>query len=386
MTSIHLKTDFQQLRIAILNPWFLVGGGGSKVVSVFASLFPDADIFTLFYKRDKVPESIRTERLHASFLQRVPFIDRLYRPLLPIHPLAVETLDMRGYQIVISCDASVMKGVLVDQGALHICYCHTPTRYAWDLHRTFAEQTSILTKPIFWLTSHYLRQWDFAAAQRVDHFIANSKYIAQRIHTYYRRESTVIYPPVNTAAGYIADSRDDYYLTVGRLTHTKRVDLLIRACNQLGRRLLVVGTGREEPHLRSLAGPTIEFAGRLPDATLAAIYANCRALLFAADEDFGIVPVEAQSFGRPVVAYGRGGVLETVIAGDRSDVTGVLFPEQSVASLMNGIQEFEAIEHRFDPVLIRAHAQRFGIAVFSAAIKEYLHNAYTRQQQEDYCR
>lgn len=378
------KTDLQKLHIAILNPWFLQGGGGSKVVGVIASIFPQADIFTLFYKPEKVPRNIRNKILHTSFLHRIPFIERLYRPLLPLYPLAVESLDMRGYNIVISCDASVMKGVLVDQDALHLCYCHTPTRYAWDLHRTFAEQTSFLTRPIFWLTSHYLRLWDFSAAQRVDHFIANSHYVAQRIHAYYRRESTVIYPPVNTAAGYIASSVSDYYLSVGRLTHTKRLDLVVNACNRLKRRVVIVGVGREEARLKAMAGPTIEFAGRVADADLPALYAHCRAFLFAADEDFGIAPVEAQSFGRPVIAYGHGGVLETVLSGEQEDATGVFFPRQTVESVVKGILDFEGIEQRFNPILIRAQSQRFDTSVFVSSMTKYIRDAHAIQCKNGY--
>ena len=192
------------MRVAILSPWFLTGGGGSKVVNVLASIFPTAEFFTLFWKEESLPENLLGKAVHTSFLHRIPFIQHLYRPLLPLYPLATESLDMRGFDVVISCDASVVKGVIVDQNALHICYCHTPTRYAWDLYRTFGEKAPVLAKLPFYVTAHYLRQWDFLAAQRVDYFIANSAYIARRIRTYYRRESTVIYPPVNTAAGYIA--------------------------------------------------------------------------------------------------------------------------------------------------------------------------------------
>ncbi len=278
---------------------------------------------------------------------------------------------MRGFDLVISCDASVMKGVIVDQDALHICYCHTPTRYAWDLFRTFAEQAPRLFRPAFYLTAHRLRQWDFSAAQRVDHFIANSEYIARRIRTYYRRESTVIYPPVDTASGFLAETTSDYYLSVGRLTHTKRLDLLILACNQLGRPLVIAGTGREEKRLKAIAGPTVKFLGRVADKDLPKLYAECRAFLFAADEDFGIVPVEAQSYGRPVIAYGHGGVLETVLAGAPQS-TGVLFPAQSVDAVVSGILEFEFIENSFDPQFIQAHAQKFDTTVFTKAIQQYV--------------
>jgi glycosyltransferase involved in cell wall biosynthesis len=363
------------VRLAILNPWFLVGGGGSKVVNVLASIFPTAEFFTLFYKEESLPENLRGKSVHTSFLHRIPFIRHVYRALLPLYPLASESLDMRGFDVVISCDASVVKGVIVDQNALHICYCHTPTRYAWDLYRTFGEQASVLAKALFYLTAHYLRQWDFLAAQRVDYFIANSDYIARRISTYYRRESTVIYPPVDTSAGYISRNPADYYLSVGRLTHTKRLDLIIDACNRLGRVLVIAGAGREERRVKAMAGPTVTFLGRVADQDLPALYARCRAFIFAADEDFGIVPVEAQSFGIPVIAYGHGGVLETVRGGDVDHRTGVFFPEQTTESVIGGIQRFEEIEDQFDHPFIRTHSQKFDTAIFGAAIQKFVEEA-----------
>jgi len=364
------------VRVAILNPWFLVGGGGSKVVNVLASIFPTAEFFTLFYKIEKLPENLRGRTIHTSFLHRIPFIQQAYRPLLPLFPLAAESMDLRGFDVVISCDASVVKGVVVDPNALHICYCHTPTRYAWDLYRTFGEHTSALAKPFFYLTAHYLRQWDFLAAQRVDHFIANSAYIAQRIRTYYRRESTVIYPPVDTSPAYISKETADYYLSVGRLTHTKRLDLIVEACNRLGRLLVIAGSGKEERRLKAMAGPTVRFLGRVADQDLPALYARCRAFLFAADEDFGIAPVEAQSFGRPVIAYGHGGVLETVRGVDVDHPTGIFFPEQTTESVIVGIRQFEEIEDQFVPSFIRTHSQKFDTTVFAAAIRRFVEEAY----------
>lgn len=364
------------MRIAILNPWFLMGGGGSKVTNVLASIFPQAEFFTLFYKEQSIPTNVRGRALHTSFLHRIPWIIHLYRFLLPLFPLASESLDLRGFDLVISSDASGIKGMVVDQDALHICYCHTPIRYAWDLYLTFGARAPMLVKPIFYLFAHYLRQWDFLAAQRVDLFIANSRYIRRRIHTYYRRESTVIYPPVDTARGYISSDVGDYYLSVGRLAHTKRLDLIVEACVRSGRRLLIAGSGREEARLKAMAGPTITFLGKVADADLSELYARCRAFIFAADEDFGIVPVEAQSYGRPVIAYGCGGILETVLAGDRDQATGVFFPEQTVDSILDGFRRFEEIEGQFDPAFIRAHAQKFDTSIFTAAIEKYVGEAW----------
>ena len=365
--------DGRALRIAILTPWFLVNGGGTKVVCVLAEMYPDADFFCLFAREQSVPTKLKGRTLTCSFMQKIPAIARLYRPLLPLFPFAVESLDLRGYDVIISSDASLMKGVLIDQHALHICYCHTPVRYVWDLYRTFRQQTSWLTRPIFVASSQYIRQWDFAAAQRVHHFIANSEYIANRIQTYYRRSSTVIYPPVETQHGFLSDTRGDYYLSVGRLTHTKRLELLIEACNKLERRLVIVGTGREEAALKRIAGPTIEFLGRVNDDELPSVYANSRAFLFAADEDFGIVPVEAQAYGKPVLAYRKGGALETVLEDDGSGCrTGMFFEEQTAEALMRCMERFEQEEAEFDPTFIQSHARGFDTSVFVDRMRQHV--------------
>lgn len=360
------------LKVAIVHYWMLASGGAERVVEVIASVYPDADIYGLFKSSD-VCVGV-TRRMKCTFLNSMPLINVIYKSLLPLYPLAVESLDLRGYDLVISSDTNVMKGVLVDQEAVHVCYCHTPMRYVWDLYRDFMARTPMLFRPIFAITSHYLRLWDFSAAQRVDYFVANSKYIQGRIKKVYRRDSTVIYPPVDTAKGYISDQHGDYYLSVGRLSATKKLDLLIHACNRMGRKLIIAGTGVEEKRLKSIAGPTIEFLGRVPDDELPHLYAKCRAFLFAADEDFGIVPVEAQSYGRPVIAYGHGGILETVRVnscnGD-SD-TGVFFAEQTVDSVVEGIERFEAREHSFVAAEIQSHAQQFDISVFIKTVERFV--------------
>jgi glycosyltransferase involved in cell wall biosynthesis len=232
----------------------------------------------------------------------------------------------------------------------------------------------LLLRPAYALTCNRLRQWDFVAAQRVDHFIANSRYIQHRIRKCYGRDSTLIYPPVETANGYLADHHGNYYLSVGRLTHTKRLDILIGACNRMGRRLLIAGEGREERRLKAVAGRTIEFLGRVSDEELRELYAHCRAFLFSADEDFGIVPVEAQSFGRPVIAYAHGGALETVRVNDPRGLpdTGVFFPDQTIESLIDGIRKFELTEHMFDPVAIKRHSYTFDTRIFSDKVSAFV--------------
>lgn len=364
------------MKIAIITQWFTTLGGGEQVVAVLAEMYPEADIFALFEVSTELPEALAGKRLQTSFLNGIPGIRKLYRPLVGLHPTAVESLDLRGYDLILSCDAGLMKGVLVDQKAIHICYCHTPIRYIWDLYWTFRQQAPAFARPLYSLIAQYIRSWDFNAAQRVDHFIANSRYIQNRIWKYYRRTSTVIYPPVETRSAYVGDGTGGYYLSVGRLTHTKRLDLVISACNQLQRPLRIAGKGREEAALRKLAGPTIEFLGRVEDKDLPGLYARSRAFLFAADEDFGIVPVEAQAFGRPVLAYGHGGSLETVVDDVTSaSATGMFFPEQNAASLVDCILRFEERESDFKPAVIQNHARRFDTEVFRTRMRLFIENA-----------
>jgi len=373
------------MKVAIVHPWYLAIGGAEMTVDALAQAFPDADHFCLIYERKHLPEHLLDKQIHATSMNRLPAKYTLYRYLLPLWPIVIETIDLRGYDVVISSDSSVAKGVIVDQDAVHICYCYSPMRCLWDLRTEFHNMMPKLIRPFFTFGTHSVRQWDFQAAQRVDYYVAISHYIARRIKKYYRRNSIVIYPPVDTANGYIEPNPTrDYYLSVGRLTKTKRIDLLIGACNKLNRRLVVAGAGRDEKALKALAGPSIEFAGRVQSADLPALYANCRAFLFAPDEDFGIVPVEAQAYGRPVVAYGRGGALETVRVDDaqgRSD-TGVFFEEQTVASVVQGLLRFEEREDQFNPVDIQLHAKQFDISGFVQRMRDFVELCRITNDQE----
>ena len=293
-------------------------------------------------------------------------------------------LDLSGYDLVITSDSGPMKGVLTDPFATHICYCHSPMRYLWDGHSAYLRNMSPLTRPIFGLASHYVRNWDYSAAQRVDHFIANSNYVAGRIWKYYRRESTVIHPPINTSQSFLADRHDDYYLAVGRLVRYKRTDILVDACQKLKRRLVIVGDGPELKRLKKKPVKNVEFLGELDEPQLRNVYARCRALLFAADEDFGMVPLEAQSYGRPVIAFGKGGSLETVVGtyaptrarapGPDVAMTGVFFREQTVDSLAKAILSFESCEEIFQPEHIRLHARKFDTSVFLERMRSYINS------------
>ena len=356
-----------------------------------AEMFPEADIFTLFLDRQKLPQPLQGRKIVASILDRIPIARRAHRHFLPFYPLAVEMLDLSGYDLVITSDSGPMKGVITDLDATHICYCHSPMRYLWDGYSAYRRQMSSLSKAVFELSSHYVRNWDYLAAQRVDHFIANSGYVARRIHKYYRRRSTVIHPPIDTSQSYLARSQDDYYLAVGRLVPYKRTDVLIGACQKLNRKLVIVGDGPELERLKKLAGKNVEFVGEVADQQLRDIYARCRALLFAADEDFGMVPLEAQSYGRPVIAYGQGGSLETIVGAAGSAVrrranngeliTGIFFDEQSADSLASAILAFESSEDLFIPEEIQSHARRFDTSVFVERLHNYI--GRVRDNRED---
>jgi glycosyltransferase involved in cell wall biosynthesis len=371
--------SFKNLRVAIVHYWLLHYAGGERVVSALLELFPQADLFTLG-ANEETRARFATHRVTTTFLQRVPGSHRYHQYLLPLCPFALEQFDLRGYDLVISSESGPAKGVITAPGTLHISYCHSPMRYIWDMYHEYAngEDMKGLTRFVFKAVAHYLRMWDLASAFRVDHFIANSNNTSARIWKHYRRDAAVIHPPVDVASGYVAESLGDYYLVVSRLADYKRTDLAVHACTRLRRSLRVVGIGPQYRRLKKLAGPTVEFLGELTDAQKNQQYAHCRALLFPGEEDFGIVPVEAQSFGRPVIAYARGGALETVVglypgdAASPENYTGVFFRAQSVESLTEAILAFEAVEGRFSPSLMRANAERFATAHFRRAMTVFI--------------
>jgi glycosyltransferase involved in cell wall biosynthesis len=369
--------SIDQLRVAIVHYWFVNNGGGERVVEALAEMFPQADLFCLVADASTMTPRLRRHKLTTSFLQRVPGNRRWYRHLLPLHPFALERLNLADYDLILSSESGPAKGIFPGKQACHICYCHSPMRYLWDLYPAYRRSLGPVAGTVFALAAPYLRRWDRASASRVHHFVANSHNVASRIRNHFGRESHVIHPPVNVTLGYISGEVDDYYLVVGRLIDYKRVDLAIEACNQLKRPLRIVGDGNRVNHLRKLAGPTVQFLGRLEDAAISEQYAHCRALLFPGEEDFGIVPVEAQSFGRPVIAYGQGGVLETV-QGIRADTeftasaSGVFFDAQTGNSLVGAMRLFESLEPQFSPVSIRRSAERFAAARFTSEMYDFI--------------
>jgi glycosyltransferase involved in cell wall biosynthesis len=372
------------VRVAIVHHWLVTQGGGERVLEALASMFPEADIFTLIADPRSIPSSLRDRHITQSFLGRIPWAHRLHRHFLPLYPMAVEQLDLRGYDLVITSDAGPMKGVLVAHGALHICYCHAPMRYIWNQYHDYRNHLSGFAKCTFSASAHYVRAWDFAAAQRVSLFVANSVNVSDRIRQYYLRPSLVLYPPIDTSFARLG-SVDDSYLAVGRLVAYKRLDLLIAACNRLGRRLRIIGVGPEERNLRALAGKSIEFLGYVENEVLWEEYARCRALLFAAEEDFGMAPVEAQACGRPVIAYGKGGALESIAWGreivSQGCATGLFFHEQSVDAVCNAILDFERKERDFDPLFISDWAKRFDTAYFVDGFRELVNAAMASRER-----
>ncbi|MGH9560841.1 MAG: glycosyltransferase [Terracidiphilus sp.] len=367
------------MRVAIVHNWYVTTGRGERVAEALASLYPQADLFALVADPACVPRSLTDRRLTTSFLNQLPLVRRAYRHLLPLYPLAVEQLDLTGYDLVLTSDSGPMKGVIVSPSAVHVCYCHSPMRYLWDRYHPCCSEMGGVTRFVFSMAAHYVRNWDQAAAQRVTHFAASSRYVAARIRQYYGRESTVVYPPVDTASGRLHSAPSEAYLTVSPLTSHKRVDLLIEACNRLGRRLRIIGSGPDEARLRSMAGHAIEFLGEVGQETLWNEYARCSAFLYAAEADFGMALVEAQACGRPVIAFGRGGALECVAsldnAGHRTTCTGVFFYQQTAAAAEAAIRRFESNEHRFQPAVIRMHAARFGVQAFCRSFQAIVDEA-----------
>lgn len=377
MESSKSECSLHDLRVAIVHYWFVGRAGGERVVEALAEMFPQADLFALVADRSTLAPVLQRRQLHTSFLDRLPFARKFYRHLLFLQPLALEQFDLTGYDLVLSSESGPAKGVITSSDTCHICYCHSPMRYIWDMYPAYRRTMNLPVSAVFALSAHYMRLWDYASAARVDYFVANSRFIASRIRKVYGRESSVIHPPVDTFAGHLDATKDDYYLVAGRLVDYKRVDLAISACNQLGRKLRIVGDGPQLPALRKLAGPSVQFLGKLSDAAMHEQMAGCRALLFPGEEDFGIVPVEVQSFGRPVIAYASGGALETVRANrpgtpQLENSTGVFFDSQNVQGLVSAILDFERREQEFNPEAIRDHARQFDVSGFKSRMQDFI--------------
>ncbi len=357
----------------MVHHWFVTRGGGERVAECIAALFPSAEIFTLVAAPAGTPPTLTSRRLHTSFLQRLPLARSNHRHFLPLYPYAVHSLDLRGFDLVLSSDSGPVKGVRLDPGARHICYCHSPMRYLWDGFEQYRAGMGTLTRTAFTVAAPRVRRLDAAAAQRVTWFLANSHFVADRIHRCYGREAEVVHPPIDLhRAPQMANaSPGDHYLSAGRLVSYKRTEILIAACRQLGRTLRIPGGGPELAKLQRLAAgdPSIQFLGELSTPDLWREFATCRALLFAAEEDFGMIPLEVQACGRPVIAFGVGGSLETV----RDHITGGYFAEQTPASVADAIQRWEQTgESAFHPDAARAWAASFATPIFLERYRDFV--------------
>ena len=344
------------MKIAIIHYWFIAQRGGEKVVEELRNLYPDADIYSHVVDQDTLPQCVATRKIFTSFIDNLPFSKRWYKHYLPLMPLALEQFDLRGYDLVISSESGPAKGVLTSPETLHICYCHTPMRYVWDMYHDYMSNSGRIKRFFMALLLHYLRIWDRLSADRVDHFVANSANVAWRIAKHYRRDADVVYPPVAVDDFFVSEQQDDFYLLVGQLVGYKRADLAVKAFTLSGKRLIIIGEGEETRFLRQIAGNNVEFLGRQPFEVLRDHYSRCQALVFPGEEDFGIVPLEAMASGRPVIAFGKGGALETVVDGK----TGIFFHEQTEDALLEAVERFEGMKSHFHPTQIRAHACGFG--------------------------
>lgn len=359
------------MRAAIVHYWLLNMRGGERVVEALCRLLPDADLFTLFYDPSRVSAAIRWHSVRASFLQ--PF-RKHYRSLLPLMPMALESFDLRGYDLVVSSESGPAKGVIVQSGTRHICYCHTPMRYLWDLYPAYRNEwtRSRFKRALMTPFANYLRVWDYATAARVDDFIANSENVRKRIWRTYRRESQVTYPPVAVETFY-SKPPEDYYLAVSELVAYKRLDSAVRVFAKNGRRLRIVGDGPEYKALKRMARGNVEFCGRVSDEEVRELYARSRAFLLPGEEDFGITTVEAVASGKPVIALGRGGALETVPVAD--PLGGIFFKESTDDSLRESIERWDSLEKQVDAQALQKYAARFSGAEFARKMKPVLFGA-----------
>ncbi len=349
------------MRVAIVHDYLNQYGGAERVLDEIKALFPDAPVYVAIHDPAKMPPAYREWTIKASWMNHLPMVNRKHQMFLPFYPNAFESFDFSGYDLVLSSSSGFAHGIVTGSETMHICYCHSPPRFLWDYHR-YADREGLnrIARTLIGPQLQSLRLWDRVSADRTDTWISTSRIVQQRIGKIYGKSSTIIPPPVDTSRFEVSSGKGAYYLMLMRLVGWKRPDIVVDACNKLGLDLVVAGDGRALADLRALAGPNIRFVGRVNDIQMRDLYRDCKALILPSEEDFGITPLEAMAAGRPVIAYGRGGVLDTVVPG----ITGALFPEQTSLSLMSVLKNFDA--ERFNPAIIRLHAETFDSKVFRA--------------------
>jgi len=367
------------MKVAIIHEWLVTVGGSDKVCKAILDIFPNADIYTLVAKKEICEElGIPWEKVHTSFIQNMPFSKSHHRTYLPLFPLAIEQFDLRGYDVIISSSHCVAKGILKKENQLHICYCHSPIRYAWDMYNEYLEGSGLQKGIKGWLVRyllHRVRKWDLLSSFRVNYFISNSDYVGKRIKETYRRHSTTIHPNIDISHFELCEKKHDYYLASSRLVSYKKIDIVIEAFNQMpDKKLIVIGGGPDLQAYRKLAKSNINVMGYQPFDVLKEKMQHAKAFVFAADEDFGMIPIEAESCGTPVIAYGHGGSLETVCEGK----TGLFFKEQTVESIIDAVTRFESMgEQPFLPSDCRKWAEGFSEERFKKEIKEFVEQKYS---------
>ena len=356
------------MKVAVVHDYFTQLGGAEEVASQLFALFPDPDLFAAVALPRCMPAGLKDVPVATSWMQNLPYLDRLYREYFLLYPLGIESIDLTPYDVVISSSSGYGKGVRARRDAVHICYCHTPMRWAWSFEQYSArESMNVLKRQVLSMLVGALRKWDVSASREPDHFVANSQTVAARILRAYGRHAEVIHPPINIRRFRPSSGHDDYYLVLARLVSYKQIDLAIEACNRMGRNLLIIGDGPDRKRLQQMSGPTITFAGRLGDREVERYAARCRALIFPGEEDFGMVPLEVAAAGRPTIAYRAGGATETIIDGS----TGLFFDAADSGSLVDAIERFEQSE--WSSEWLRRHAEGFSIEVFQQRFKTFLH-------------
>lgn len=366
------------MKVAIIQEWLVTVGGSDKVVKAIADIFPDADIYTLVAKKEVCDElGINWNKVHTSFIQKMPLGTKKHRAYLPLFPFAIEQFDLRGYDVIISSSHCVAKGVLTKADQLHICYCHSPIRYVWDMYNEYLEESNLTKGVKSWLVRyllHRIRKWDMLSSFRVDYYISNSDYVGRRIKETYRRESTTIHPNIDITNFEYCEQKEDFYLASSRLVSYKKIDIIIEAFNQMpDKKLIVIGGGPNLKKYQAMAKENVMVMGYQPFNVLKEKMQKAKAFIFAADEDFGMIPIEAEACGTPVIAYGHGGSLETVSEGR----TGIFFQEQTPESIIEAVKKFESLgETPFEYATCRKWAESFSEERFKKEIKEFVESKY----------